>query len=191
MRAAEVLQRQIATVRTLFHSVADDLTAREWTVRMLPETNLPGFDLWHVARTQDWALRTLIQGVPEVISEPRWAGKGALTTPGIGVGMSRKEADLLAGQVAKADVLLYADTVHEALMDWLSGMRDEMLDETPDVPTHYHTHPEYLTPAMAEEAPWIAEHPSVYRCLMPAVGHVRDHLAEVALLKSYWRHQPS
>lgn len=191
MRAAELLQRQFVGVQTLFHAIADDLSPEEWTARILPETNLPGFDLWHVARTQDWALHTLVRGVPEVISDPGWAGTGALATPGIGVGMSREEADRLAHQVVKAEVLAYAGAVHAALMDWLAAIDDEALDETPDIPAHYRAHPEYLTPAMQAEVPWTKEQPSVWRCLAPGLGHARDHLAELALLKRLWRTQGS
>ncbi len=187
MRAIELLQRQFAVVHAMFHMVADDLSAEEWTTRLLPGTNLPGFDLWHVARTQDWALHTLVQGVPEVISGPRWANAGALATLGIGVGMSREEADQLAHQVAKSEVLTYADAVHVALMDWLVATNDLVLDETLDIPAHYRGHPEYLTPAMQAEVPWIMEHPSVWRCLAPGLAHVRDHLVELALLKRLWR----
>src|SRR5690348_2544499 len=102
MQTPELLLRQCASVNLLFHAVADDLSNEEWTTRILPDTNLPGFDLWHVARTQDWALHTLILGVPEVISDPQWTSKGALSSPGIGVGMTRQEADRLAYEVMKA-----------------------------------------------------------------------------------------
>jgi hypothetical protein len=189
MQTPELLLRQCASVNTLFHAVADDLSNEEWTTRILPDTNLPGFDLWHVARTQDWALHTLVLGVPEVISDPQWAGKEALTTPGIGVGMTRQEADRLAHEVTKADVSLYANTVHARLLAWLSTIDELVLDGTPNILAHYQAHPEYLTPAMQAEVPWTAEHPSVWRCLMPGLGHVRDHLAEVGLLKRHWRRQ--
>ena len=191
MQTPELLLLQFASVRTLFHAVADDLSNEEWVTRFVPETNLPGFDLWHVARTQDWALHTLIQGVPEVISDSQWANKGALVTPGIGVGMSREEADLLAHQVAKADVVMYADAVHARLLTWLSAIDEQTLEETPDIPAHYHAHPEYLTPAMQAEVPWTAQHPAVWRCLMPGLAHVRDHLAEMNLSKRFWRHPAS
>ncbi len=187
MRTSELLLRQYASVHAIFHDVADDLSNEEWITRSMPETNLPGFDLWHVARTQDWALHTLILGVPEIISDARWAARGALTTPGIGVGMSRQEADRLAHQVAKAEVIMYADAVHAALVNWLASIDDWVLDETPDVQAHYRAHPEYLTPAMQAEVPWTAERPSVWRCLMPGLGHVRDHLAEIKLLKHLLR----
>jgi hypothetical protein len=153
----------------------------------LPGTNLPGFDLWHVARTQDWALHTLVRGVPEVISSPQWMGRGALATPGIGVGMTREEADRLAHEVTKEEVVQYADAVHAALMEWLASNYELVFDDVPDIPAHCQAHPEYLTPAMQAEVPWLADQPAVWRCLMPALGHVRDHLAEVDLLKRHWR----
>jgi hypothetical protein len=187
MRAIELLHRQFAVVHTMFHAVADGLSAEEWTTRFLPGTNLPGFDLWHVARTQDWALHTLVLGKPEVSSSPRWANAGALATPGIGVGMSREEADQLAHQIAKAELLIYADAVHAAVIDWLAASDDRALDETPDIPAHYREHPEYLTPTMQVEVPWIEEHPSVWRCLSPGLAHARDHLVELALVKRLWQ----
>jgi len=189
MQTPELLLLQFASVNGMFHAIADDLSDEEWTTRILPDTNLPGFDLWHVARTQDWALHTLIRGLPEVISDSQWAGKGGLTTPGIGVGMTQAEADRLAREVTKADVLLYADAVHARLLAWLSAIDEQVLDNTPDILTHYQQHPEYLTPAMRAEVPWIAGQPSVWRCLAPALGHARDHLAEVGLLKRHWRRQ--
>src|ERR1051326_7465136 len=112
MLATELLQRQFSSVNMIFHDVADDLSPEEWTTRMLPDTNLPGFDLWHAARTQDWALHTLVRGVDEVIREPRWANQGALATVGLGVGMTREEADRLAFEVTKEAVVAYADAVH-------------------------------------------------------------------------------
>jgi hypothetical protein len=187
VQTSELLLRQCASVNAIFHAIADDLSPEEWTTRILPETNLLGFDLWHVARTQDWALHTLVQGVPEVISSPQWVGNGALKTPGIGVGMTRQEADQLAHEVIKVDVITYADAVHMALMNWLASTHELTFDETPDILAHYQAHPEYLTPVMQAEVPWATEHPSVWRCLMPGLGHVRDHLAEMDLLKRLWR----
>jgi len=187
MRATELLRVQYSSVNAIFHDVADDLTPQEWITRLLPETNLPGFDLWHAARTQDWALHTLVRGLPEINQDSRWAGKGALSTPGIGVGMSREQADRLAHEVSKDDVLAYADVVHAALLEWLLSVGDEVLDQQPDIPAHTRPHPEYQTPAMKSEVPWLDQHPHVWRCLAPALGHVRDHLSELDLMKRLWR----
>lgn len=187
MRATELLTQQLNTVHGAIHDIAGDLTDEEWTTRLLPDTNLPGFDFWHMARTQDWAVQTLARGVPEVISTPEWTFRGALATPGIGVGMSREEADALAFQVRKADVLAYADAVYQEILAWLRSFDDALLDEPPDIARHYAGHPEYQTPAMAAEVPWLATNPPRWRCLSPGIGHVRDHLVELDLAKRIFR----
>jgi hypothetical protein len=187
MRATELLERQFGSVHQILHDVADDLTADELTTRILPRTNLLAFDLWHVARTQDWALQTLVRGVPEMIDEPRWQGRGRLATHGLGVGLSEAQADDLARHVALADVLQYADAVHQIILAWLRGISDAELSGSPDVPGHLARYPVYLEQAMRDEVPWMFEHPQAWRCLAPALGHVRDHLAEMDLLKRQLR----
>lgn len=183
MRATQLLTLQFNTVHKILHDIADDLTADELTTRALPNTNLLAFDLWHVARAQDWALQTLVRGVPELIDEPRWQGRGALATHGIGVGLSEAQADDLARTLALADILAYADVTHAAIVTWLGEQSDEALEEHPDVPTHLARYPVYLSDAMREEVPWMYQQPPAWRCLNPANAHVRDHLAEMDLLK--------
>lgn len=187
MHATGLLARQCASVNQIVHDLAADLTRDELTTRVLPRTNLLAFDLWHVARTQDWAAQTLARGVPEVIDEPRWQGRGQLATHGIGVGMSERQADDLARSLALPDILAYADAVHQTLVDWLGTLDDGALDEQPDVPAHLTRYPVYLEPAMRAEVPWMFTQPPVWRCLAPAIGHNRDHLAEMDLLKRQLR----
>ncbi|HEU5441339.1 MAG TPA: DinB family protein [Ktedonobacterales bacterium] len=187
MRATTLLERQLATVNAILHDLAGDLTSEELTTRVLPNTNLLGFDLWHVARTQDWAAQTLVRGAPEVIDEPRWQGRGRLVTHGIGVGLSENQADEMARSLALSDILEYADAVHQTIITWLSEQPDGVLDAQPDVPTHLARYPVYLEQAMRDEVPWMFQQPTVFRCLSPAIGHNRDHLAEMDLLKRQLR----
>lgn len=183
MRAMELLERQFGSVHSILHAVADDLTQDEMTTRTLADTNLLAFDFWHVSRVQDWVLQTLVRGVPELIDEPRWQGRGRLATHGIGVGMTLDEADELAHSLALADVLAYADAAHANVISWLQAHTDEELERQPDVPEYLKRYPVYLEAAMREEVPWMFERPQVWRCLAPALGHNRDHLAEMDLLK--------
>jgi hypothetical protein len=189
MRAVEYIQRQLVSVHQILHDIADDLTPAELTTRALPNTNLLGFELWHVARTQDWAVHTLARGVPELIDEPRWQRRGRLATPGIGVGMSLAEADQVAHAVALTDLLAYADALHEATHAWLDTLSDDALDTLPAVPQQLARYPIYLEDAMRAEVPWMFEHPPLWRCLAPAIGHDRDHLAQMELFKHVLRSQ--
>jgi hypothetical protein len=178
----------LVSVNNILHTIADDLTAEELVTRVLPNTNLLAFDLWHVARAQDWALQTLVRGVPELIDGARWQGYGALATHGIGVGMTEAQADALAQQMKLADLLAYADATHAAILEWLGALSDDdALEQKPDVPAHLARYPVYLEPAMREEVPWMFLRPHVWLCLGPANGHVRDHLAAMDLLKQQAR----
>lgn len=187
MRATTLLAQQCVSVNQILHDLADDLTPDDLTTRVLRQTNLLAFDLWHVARTQDWATQTLARGIPEVIDEPRWQGRGRLVTHGIGVGMTENQADELARSLALSDILAYADAVHQALISWLGILSDDALEDHPDVPAHLARYPVYLEPAMRAEVPWMFTQPPLWRCLAPAIGHNRDHLAEMDLLKRQLR----
>ena len=187
MRATELMALQLGTVNQVLHDVASDLTPEESVTRVLPHTNLIAFDLWHVARVQDWAVQTMARGVPEVIDEPRWQGRGQLATHGIGVGMTEAQADALARALAIADVLEYADATNQTVLAWLRTLPDDALESQPDVPAHLARYPVYLEPAMRAEVPWMYQRPPLWRCLAPAIGHNRDHLAEIDLLKRQLR----
>lgn len=187
MRATTLLERQFTSIHQILHDIADDLTPNELTTRILPHTNLLAFDLWHIARTQDWALQTLVRGVPEIIDQQRWQSRGRFATHGIGVGYTTEQADQLARDVSLADILEYSDAAHEGILLWLGSLSDETLDSQPDVPGHLARYPIYLETAMREEVPWMFQQPPVWRCLSPAIGHYRDHLAQIELIKNQAR----
>src|SRR5215813_8131858 len=88
MRLTKYLAGQYDLANNILHDIADDLTPEELVTRALPNTNLIGFDLWHVARTPDWAVQTMARGVPEVIEDPRWQALGNPAHTGLGIGMT-------------------------------------------------------------------------------------------------------
>ncbi len=79
MRLPDYLITQFTVVNNNLHEIANDLAPDELVTRALPNTNLIGFDLWHVARAPDWAAQTMARGVPEVLEDPRWASLGSPT----------------------------------------------------------------------------------------------------------------
>lgn len=187
MRLPDYIIAQFTVVNNNLHEITSDLTPDELVTRALPNTNLIGFDLWHIARAQDWAAQTMARGVPEVLEDPRWQTLGSPSRVGIGVGMTEAEADALAHTVAQQDLLAYADAVHQAIVTWLPALSDDELDARPDVPAHIARHPPYLSDAMREEVPWMYQQPPMWRCLNPGLGHAREHLAQIELLKAQLR----
>lgn len=189
MRAIDVLLKQINGAHSLYHTVADDLTESEWTARAFSGSNLPGFTLWHLPRTRDWAVQTVIRGIPEVVAQERWHGKGRLQTPGIGAGITREEADAIAAGVTRTDTVAYADAVHQTIVDWLCTLDDNDLDAIPDMAAHEAPYQEYQHPGFRAEVDDMAGMP-VWRFLIgPCIGHPRGHLGELDVLKQAIRSQ--
>lgn len=187
MHAITLIQAQLNGIHQIFHGVTDDITEKEWTQPVLPNTNLLAFTCWHLIRTRDWAVQTGIRGVPEVVADERWAGWGGLAQTGMGAGMSREQANLVAHQVTRTDVLAYADAVHSTIMDWLSSLTDDDLDTIPDLEAHMAPHPAYQLPGFREEIDGLINQP-IWRLLSgPCFGHVREHVGEIELLKQVLR----
>jgi hypothetical protein len=183
MRLSDYLIAQFTVVNNNLHAITDDLTPNELVTRALPNTNLIGFDLWHIARVQDWAAQTMARGVPEIVEGEQWRTLGNPSLTGVGVGMTETEADALAHTFALPDLLAYADAVHQAIVTWLATLSDDDLDAQPDVPAHIKRYPPYLSHAMRTEVPWMHQQPPMWRCLNPGLGHAREHLAQIELLK--------
>ncbi len=178
MRATEVVRRQLDSIHKRFTETAAGVTDGEWVARALPGTNLPGFTLWHMARAQDWAVQTLIRGVPEVIADARWASVGGPETPSMGLDLTLDEADAVARSVTRADVLGYHDAVHARIVAWVATLADDDLDATPESAAHQAAIPAYQHPAYAEEAGG-----TVLTYLVgPCFGHLRGHLGELETL---------
>ena len=191
MRATTYLQRQVMRSHRFLHEIVDDLTAEELVTRVLPQTNLIAFDLWHIIRLQDWVVQTLAQGKPELLDAPPWRHWRDLTTRSFGPGLSQEQADALARSLRLTDLLSYADATHHACLAFLETLSDEALDGAPDVLTHLAREPFYLSDTMRREVPWVFEQPPLWRCFNPIVPHGAEHLAQIELLKDQLRRRPA
>ena len=187
MRATTYLQRHVLRSHSFLHDIADDLTAEELVTRVLPQTNLIAFDLWHITRLQDWVVQALAQGKPELLDAPPWRHWRSLPTRSFGPGVSQEQADALARSLQLSDLLSYADASHQACLEFLETLSDEALDSAPDVLTHLAREPFYLSDTMRREMPWVFEQPPLWRCFNPIVPHGGEHLAQMELLKDQLR----
>jgi hypothetical protein len=185
MQATKMLQEQLKWINGSFHAIVDDITDEEWTARLLPGMNLPGYSLWHAARVPDVDVQTVLRGVPEVIWQARWASRGALTTPGFGLDVTLAEADAIAHGTRPADVSAYADAVLAEVVGWLDTLSDADLDRvTENWQVHLTGHPEYQVPGLLEQ---YTVGPIWEEVLGTCGFHCRGHLTEVALIKQRLR----
>jgi hypothetical protein len=183
MQATKLLQEHFQTVNSGFRAHIVDMTDQEWTARPLLGVNPPGWTLWHVTRTLDAVVQMVIRGVPEIITQARWASCGALATPGLGLGQTLEEAQALARAISRADVKAYADVVLPEVLAWLATLNDDDLDTVPDLAAHIAGHPVYHVPDVLEAAGM----PVWAHLLVNCLHHSQDHLAELALIKQQLR----
>ncbi len=191
-----LLAQQLETANLRLHHSARDLTPNELTALALPGVNPIGFILWHMARSQDWAVNTAIRNVPEVIVRPPWRDS-SIAVPGIGTGFDLDQAAAVAGRVDLPSLLGYADAVHADAVGWLKTLDEGALDEIPDVAAHDAPHPEYQTPGFRAEMDSGPEHDDAVgrRGGLPvwvfltsvSVTHIHRHLGEVDLVKDLMR----
>jgi hypothetical protein len=183
MQATKLLQEQFRIVGSNFRATIADITDQEWTARSLPGMNPPGWTLWHVTRTLDAVVHTVIQGVPEIITQARWASCGALTTPGVGLGQTLEEAHALAHAINRTDVTAYAEVVLPEALAWIATLRDDDLDAAPDLAAHVAGHPIYQVPDILEAVGMPVWAHLLVNCLL----HSQDHVTEVVIIKQQLR----
>ena len=191
-----MLRQQLHTVNLRFHHSTRDLSPAELTAQPLPGVNPIGFILWHMARSQDWAVNTAVRGEPEVVAQAPWSARW-VAHPGIGTGFDLDETATLARKVELRSLLAYADAVNLHAAAWLDGVSEADLDAIPDVAAHDAPHPEYQTPGFRAEMDSGPEHddavagagglPAWIFLTSVAVTHLHRHLGEVDLLKELLR----
>jgi len=196
VNAISLLVQQLQTVNLRIHHSARDLTPEELVARPLRGVNPIGFLLWHMARSQDWAVNTAIRDVAEVIKREPWAGS-PLAVPGIGTGFELNEAAIAAARFELPELLRYADAVHDDTVGWLSTVDEAMLDFIPEVAAHDAPHPEYQTPGFRAEMDSGPEHddavgrkgglPAWVFLTSVSITHLHRHLGELDLVKDLLR----
>jgi hypothetical protein len=124
MNAVTLLDKQLANINAIFHSLADDLTDQEWITRPAPGQNRVAYLAWHLPRVQDSHIHTWVRGIPEVVHGDRWSQWGHLRRFGNGIGITLAEADEVALSVRRDDVLAYADAVYSESSAWLDSLSD-------------------------------------------------------------------
>lgn len=172
------------------NNVAQSLRPEEWTQRVVPNTNLPAFTLWHCARATDGTINFLLRGVPEVAERDPWRSDRVISHRGAGTGFTLAEADDLAGRVSVERVLTYAADVRADAAAWLKTVDDEYLDTIPDYIARRDASPVYGTPAYVESMRDLDGQPVWRHLITTCYSHVWSHLEEVVLLVGAQRRPP-
>jgi DinB family protein len=191
VNAIGMLVQQLETVNLRLHHVARAVTPELATAAAATSANPVGFLLWHIPRSQDWAVQTALRGVPEVAFGRPWSEMASIAIPGIGTGFSSAEAAQMARRIDVKQLLAYADAVHVEVVSWVQGLRESDLDAIPDVAAHNAGRLEYQTPGFLAEMDSGPEHdqavgdvggqPAWLYLTSVCVTHLHRHLGELDL----------
>jgi hypothetical protein len=187
MRSTKLLEKILSNVHAMLHYAADDLTEQEWGTRIAPGQNMLGYIVWHSPRVQDNIIQIWIRGRPELAHSERWGHWEAFRHLGCGVGISLAEADEIALGVEKADVLAYADAVHQETRAWLQELSDDDLDRVPEAQINLSSYAEYQTPGFHEDTDSLLGQPIWGLLMRPCIGHVHRHIGELMTAKDVIR----
>lgn len=181
MPAGRMIATELNALNREMHTFADGMHAEAWLLRGIPDTNLPAFDFWHVARVIDSTVNLGLRGTTELISSEPWASR-AWARPDIGTGYSAAEADALAAQVVVAEVLAYADALRTQVSQWLRAAPDDELDAPARLLDRMRATPAYNTPAILEATAPFDGQPAWLVLTFACFAHGWAHLAEMRLL---------
>jgi hypothetical protein len=137
--------------------------------------------LWHIPRTQDWLVQTVVRGEPEIVESFR----DGLPDPdrfGFGTGLTPEQAREAAAAVDVPTMLAYADAVTARIDEWLSGLAESDLDEVPDLIARQAARPAYGTPEALAEAQGLIGVPVGVLMLRPVTSHCVMHFGEIDIL---------
>ena len=100
---------------------------------VLPGHNSIAWLLWHIARGEDWAIQTILQGDEQLLTREDWGNRMGVTYPGFGGGISREEMIALTEQIDLGALHNYYTAVAAATQAFLRTFDFATIDAPFDV----------------------------------------------------------
>jgi hypothetical protein len=98
-------------------TLAEPMTAHYRTV--LPAHNSVAWFLWHIARGEDWAIQTILQGQEQLLTREGWDERMGITYLGFGGGMTREEMVALSARIDLEALRGYYAAVTDATQGYM------------------------------------------------------------------------
>jgi hypothetical protein len=114
---------------------------------VLPDHNSIAWLLWHIARGEDWAMQTILQGQEQLLTREGWGERMGVTHPGFGGGMARQEMIALTEQIDIDALRGYYTAVAEATRAYMRTFDFDTLNEPFDVASRLALVPEAVGPS--------------------------------------------
>jgi hypothetical protein len=126
--------------------VLDDPSPKQWRT-VLPDHNSIAWIVWHVARGEDWAIQTILQGQEQLLTRDGWDARMGVAEPGFGGGMSRAAVVALSETIDLDGLRGYYYAVTGATLGHMRGFDFDTLDDPLDVRARLALAPEAQGPS--------------------------------------------
>jgi hypothetical protein len=142
-------------------------------------SNSIAWTVWHLARTEDVVVNTVIRGDEQLFDRDDWGARLGVSDSRIGTGFSDDEVSGFSAEINPSSLIEYWTAVSRSTSAWLDEMPLEMLDEVPDLRKRLKDARQIVT----ESASWIYGawgHKTVsYLLRGPVISHGFIHLGEM------------
>ena len=136
MEVKEFVLKALERTSMMLANALKDVRPDELKWRPGPQANSIGFILWHVTRSEDRFIHTLIQQKPQVWEQPKWYQLFPnLPSDPAATGYGFTSDQVAEFQMPKQeDLMQYNQAVRAATIDFLKGLPQDELNKTIDHP---------------------------------------------------------
>ena len=127
-----LLEFQLTGSFNLLDSLVNEISDKEWTLKVNRRANMVGFTIWHCLRTIDWTIHRVAARRNELVARTEWRDvrpDGAF----FGAGVTMEAADRVARTVNRDRTRDYLSALRTERLAWLRETSDEDLDRLVDL----------------------------------------------------------
>jgi len=140
--------------------------------------------VWHLARTEDVVINTVVRDAPQVLAAGGWGARIRVADSRIGTGFEESEVEALSRAIDVAAADDYWQAVRRATDDWLPTVSPAALDVVPDVAGRLGAIPP-IAPlaALAGLIRFWSGRPASFLVRFPLINHGFLHLGEMLAIR--------
>ncbi len=171
-------------IRTVFNmGVLNAVPKEKLAEKPSPGANSIAWLVWHLARTEDVAINSVVRGIPQVLTRDDWPARLGISRTEMGTGFSDDEVADFSSAVNIDELLAYWQAVGHETEAWLRDVEAPALDEVPDVAARLAQAPAFVSPAASWVTGLWANKPASFFLGWVTIGHAYLHIGEMQAVR--------
>ncbi len=186
MEMKELIQTGLGNVKRSIDRTLDGLTPAELKWQPRPDANSIGLILFHIARSEDSSVQSLLQGKPQLWESEKWCQRLNKTAGDRGSHYTAEQVSAFIVPDLK-DLQGYAEAVRQRTLEYLEDLTPGKFDKKVDLPPM--DPPPKDMPAGTPNQPRMSpfRDMTVGSMLMMNVTHFAQHAGEISYLRGLQR----